>query len=61
MFVLLIIVWFTQILDNKVSIKALFLNRVGDLGLTLGILTIYLKLDTVKYATFFTMAPFFSK
>ena len=36
------------------------LNRVGDFGLTLGILKIYVKFNAVDDARVFTMAPFFS-
>jgi len=58
---LLINFWFTRIQANKAAIKAMVLNRVGDFGLTLGILTIYVKFNAVDYATVFAMAPFFSK
>ena len=38
---LLIGFWFTRIQANKAAIKAMLVNRVGDLGLALGIAAAY--------------------
>ena len=44
---LLINFWFTRIQANKAAIKAMVLNRIGDFGLVLGILTIFIKYKSV--------------
>lgn len=56
---LLINFWFTRIQANKAAIKAMILNRIGDFGLVLGILTIFLKYKSVDYATVFSITRFF--
>ena len=54
---LLINFWFTRIQANKAAIKAMVLNRIGDFGLVLGILTIFVKYKSVDYATVFALTP----
>lgn len=56
---LLINFWFTRIQANKAAIKAMVLNRIGDFGLVLGILIIFVKYKAVDYATVFAITPFF--
>jgi len=56
---LLINFWFTRIQANKAAIKAMIVNRIGDFGLALGILTIFVKFQSVDYATVFSIAPTF--
>jgi proton-translocating NADH-quinone oxidoreductase chain L len=56
---LLINFWFTRIQANKAAIKAMILNRIGDFGLVLGILTIFLNYKSIDYATVFSMTRFF--
>ena len=56
---LLINFWFTRIQANKAAIKAMIVNRVGDFGLALGILTIFIKYQSVDYATVFSITPKF--
>jgi NADH-ubiquinone oxidoreductase chain 5 len=58
---LLINFWFTRIQANKAAIKAMVLNRIGDFGLVLGILIIFLKYKAVDYATVFALTPLFVK
>ncbi len=58
---LLINFWFTRIQANKAAIKAMVLNRIGDFGLVLGILIIFIQYKAVDYATVFAMTPFFIK
>jgi NADH-ubiquinone oxidoreductase chain 5 len=58
---LLINFWFTRIQANKAAIKAMIVNRVGDFGLALGILTIFVKFQSVDYATVFAIAPKFAE
>jgi NADH:ubiquinone oxidoreductase subunit 5 (subunit L)/multisubunit Na+/H+ antiporter MnhA subunit len=38
---LLINFWFTRIQANKAAIKAMIVNRIGDLGLALGIMACF--------------------
>jgi proton-translocating NADH-quinone oxidoreductase chain L len=54
---LLINFWFTRVQANKASIKAMVMNRVGDIGLALGTLGIFLQYQSVDYATVFACAP----
>jgi len=52
---LLINFWFTRIQANKAAIKAMMLNRVGDIGLTFGIALIFLSFKTMKYGVLFAV------
>jgi proton-translocating NADH-quinone oxidoreductase chain L len=54
---LLISFWYTRIQANKSAIKAMVVNRIGDFGLSLGILAIFLVFNAVDYATVFAVAP----
>ena len=56
---LLINFWFTRIQANKAAIKAMIVNRIGDFGLTLGIFVIFIKYQSVDFATVFSITPFF--
>lgn len=56
---LLINFWFTRIQANKAAIKAMVLNRIGDFGLVLGILIIFVEYKAVDYATIFALTPVF--
>jgi NADH-ubiquinone oxidoreductase chain 5 len=56
---LLINFWFTRIQANKAAIKAMVLNRIGDFGLVLGILIMFVKFKAVDYATVFSITPLF--
>ena len=55
---LLINFWFTRLQANKASIKAMLVNRVGDFGLALGIMTCFYVFKSVNFATIFACAPF---
>nr|YP_010377279.1 NADH dehydrogenase subunit 5 [Odontella aurita]QYB22928.1 NADH dehydrogenase subunit 5 [Odontella aurita] len=57
---LLINFWFTRIQANKAAIKAMVVNRIGDFGLTLGILSIFINFKSVDYATIFALVPLFT-
>jgi NADH:ubiquinone oxidoreductase subunit 5 (subunit L)/multisubunit Na+/H+ antiporter MnhA subunit len=54
---LLINFWFTRVQANKAAIKAMILNRVGDLGLIIGLLLIFLTFKSLDYSTVFSMVP----
>lgn len=53
---LLINFWHTRIAANKSAIKAVVVNRVGDLGLILGIAAIFYVFKTLDYTTVFSLA-----
>jgi NADH:ubiquinone oxidoreductase subunit 5 (subunit L)/multisubunit Na+/H+ antiporter MnhA subunit len=44
---------------NKAALKAMIINRIGDLGLAIGIFTLYFYFQSVDYAHIFSMAPLF--
>lgn len=50
---LLINFWFTRIQANKAAIKAMLVNRVGDFGLALGIMGVFVCFRSVDFATIF--------
>ena len=57
---LLINFWFTRIQANKAAIKAMILNRIGDFGLVIGILLLFVECRAVDYATVFAVTPIFT-
>nr|YP_009490412.1 NADH dehydrogenase subunit 5 [Gracilaria tenuistipitata]AWH62552.1 NADH dehydrogenase subunit 5 [Gracilaria tenuistipitata]AWH62577.1 NADH dehydrogenase subunit 5 [Gracilaria tenuistipitata var. liui] len=57
---LLINFWFTRLAANQSAIKALVVNRIGDFGLSLGILTTFYIFQSVDYFTVFSLAPLFT-
>lgn len=56
---LLINFWFTRIQANKAAIKAMIVNRIGDFGLILAILLIFINFKAVDYSTIFSLIPFY--
>ena len=46
---------------NKAAIKAMLVNKVGDFGLFVGIMTIFFGFRSVDYAAVFSCAPHFYK
>jgi NADH-ubiquinone oxidoreductase chain 5 len=56
---LLINFWFTRIQANKAAIKAMILNRIGDFGLLIGIMLIFVNYKSIDYATVSLLTPFF--
>jgi NADH:ubiquinone oxidoreductase subunit 5 (subunit L)/multisubunit Na+/H+ antiporter MnhA subunit len=58
---LLINFWFTRIQANKAAIKAMVINRIGDFGLALGILIMFVSFKSVDYATVFSLVPYFKE
>lgn len=51
---LLINFWYTRIQANKSAMKAMIVNRVGDMGLILGMLAILYTYNTLDYSTIFS-------
>ena len=58
---LLINFWFTRIQANKSAIKALVVNRVGDMFLSVAFFAIFLVFGNLDYATVFSIAPFINE
>jgi NADH-ubiquinone oxidoreductase chain 5 len=58
---LLINFWFSRIQANKAAIKAMLFNRVGDLGLAMGIFLLNTFFQSVEYSSIFAMVPFFTQ
>jgi len=58
---LLINFWFTRIQANKSAIKALVVNRVGDMFLSIGFFALFFAFGSLDYATVFTVAPFLNE
>jgi len=48
---LLINFWFTRIKANKAAMKAMLINRVGDIGLVLAMLMIFKEFGTLEFLT----------
>lgn len=58
---LLINFWWTRIQANKASILAFTMNRVGDMGLSIGFLAIFALFGSLDYATVFNLVPFMNE
>lgn len=58
---LLINFWFTRLQASKASIKAMLVNRVGDFGLALGIVTIYKYTGTLSFPVLFNLLPYYTE
>ncbi len=54
---LLIGFWFDRPSANAAAIKAFIVNRVGDFGFALGILSVYFIFDSIVFDTIFAAAP----
>jgi proton-translocating NADH-quinone oxidoreductase chain L len=57
---LLINFWHTKLSAGQSAIKALVVNRVGDFGLSLGILTLFYIFHSVEYSIIFACVPSFT-
>ena len=58
---LLINFYFTRIQANKAAILALTMNRVGDMGLSIGFFALFALFGSVDYSTVFNLAPFMNE
>jgi NADH-quinone oxidoreductase subunit L len=56
---LLISFWYTRILANKAAIKAMLVNRIGDLALLIAIALIVVIFGSVKYNVIFSLCSYF--
>ena len=58
---LLINFWFTRIQANKSAIKALTVNRVGDMFLSVGFFALFWVFGNLDYSTVFSLSPFINE
>lgn len=58
---LLINFWYTRIQANKSGMKAMIVNRVGDMFLSVGFFSILWVFGNVDYATVFRIAPYINE
>ena len=58
---LLINFWFTRIQANKSAILALTMNRVGDMGLSIGFFALFSLFGSLDYSIIFSIAPFMNE
>ncbi len=58
---LLINFWFTRLQANKSAIKALTVNRVGDMFLSVGFFALFWVFGNLDYSTIFTLSPFMNE
>lgn len=56
---LLISFWYTRFLANKAAIKAMLVNRIGDLALLLGLSIIFFFFGSLKYSVVFSLVSYF--
>lgn len=54
---LLINFWFTRIQANKAAIKAMVVNRIGDIGFALAMFLILINYGALDFATVFALTP----
>lgn len=58
---LLINFWFTRLQANKAAILAFTMNRVGDMGLSIGFFAIFALFGSLDYGTVYSLAPFMNE
>ena len=58
---LLINFYFTRIQSNKAAILAFTMNRVGDMGLSIGFFALFALFGSFDYSIVFTLAPFMNE
>jgi len=58
---LLINFWFTRLQANKAAILALIMNRVGDMGLSIGFFALFALFGSLDYAIIFNLTPFINE
>ncbi len=57
---LLINFWYTRILANKAAMKAIIINKIGDLGLLFGLILVFSLFDSFYFQISNELAPFLS-
>ena len=58
---LLINFWFTRIQANKAAILALTMNRVGDMGLSIGFFALFSLFGSLDYAILFNLSSYMNE
>lgn len=58
---LLINFWFTRVQANKSALKAMLMNRVGDISLLFGISVIYYIFKSLDFSVLFNLVPLYSQ
>ena len=58
---LLVGFWFTRMQANKSAIKALTVNRVGDMFLSVGFFALFWVFGNLDYATIFSLSPYINE
>lgn len=58
---LLINFWYTRIQANKAAILALTMNRVGDMGLSIGFFAMFALFGSVDYSTVFSLGSYMNE
>ena len=58
---LLINFWHTRIEANKSAMKAIIINRIGDLGLSLGIAACFFIFNSLDFPIIFSLAPYLAQ
>ena len=58
MFIFINKLWYTRIQANKSAIKAMLINRVGDVCLALGMFVCYYTFKSLDYTVMFALAPY---
>nr|YP_010284342.1 NADH dehydrogenase subunit 5 [Pleurotus pulmonarius]AWL21259.1 NADH dehydrogenase subunit 5 [Pleurotus pulmonarius]QBS47730.1 NADH dehydrogenase subunit 5 [Pleurotus pulmonarius]QBS47750.1 NADH dehydrogenase subunit 5 [Pleurotus pulmonarius]QCP68313.1 NADH dehydrogenase subunit 5 [Pleurotus pulmonarius]UKQ55995.1 NADH dehydrogenase subunit 5 [Pleurotus pulmonarius] len=58
---LLINFYFTRIQANKASILAFTMNRVGDMGMSIGFFAIFSLFGSLNYSTIFSLSPYMNE
>jgi NADH-ubiquinone oxidoreductase chain 5 len=58
---LLINFWFTRLQANKAAILAFTMNRVGDMGLSIGFFAIFAMFGSLDFSTVFSLVPFMNE
>ena len=58
---LLIGFWYTRIQANKAAIKAMIMNKVGDIGLLLAMVLLWMEVGSLDYNTIFSYSFFISQ
>lgn len=58
---LLISYFFTRIQATKAALLALTMNRLGDMGLSIGFFALFALFGSIDYSTIFSIAPYFNE
>lgn len=56
---LLVNFWFTRVQANKSALKAIVVNRIGDVGLLLGIFMLFKFFCSIEFSILFPLIPVF--